>query len=132
MTPGDKNILKALVAVAWADGTVARPERSVIEGLLAGFGANDEEEKELLEYASRKRTLKDDLPLADLSEEDRELLLANAALLTHSDGEQSGDEKDLLDKLTEILGFSAEKAAEIIGSASDGALHLGTKPLEEG
>lgn len=131
MTPGDKNILKALVAIAWADGKVARPERSVIEGLLAGFGANDEEEKELLEYASRKRTLKEDLPLAELNEEDRELLLANAALLTHADGEQSGDERELLDKLVELLGFSKEKADEIIDSANDGALQLGTKPLDD-
>jgi tellurite resistance protein len=131
MTPGDKNILKALVAIAWADGKVARPERSVIEGLLAGFGANDEEERELLEYASRKRTLKDDLPLDELNEEERELLLGNAALLTHSDGEQSPDEKELLDKLVELLGFSPEKAEEIISSSTDGVLQLGTKPLED-
>lgn len=131
MTPGDKNILKALVAIAWADGKVARPERSVIEGLLAGFGANDEEERELLEYASRKRTLKDDLPLDELNEEERELLLGNAALLTHSDGEQSPDEKELLDKLVALLGFSDEKAQEIISSSTDGVIQLGTKPLED-
>ena len=42
MTPGEKNIVKSLVAVAWADGKVEKPEANVIEGLLAGFDASEE------------------------------------------------------------------------------------------
>ena len=58
----------------------------MIEGLLWAFGANEEDEKEVLDYAKRKRTLKDDVPVADLERADRELLIAHAALLTHADG----------------------------------------------
>ena len=37
MTPSEKNIVKCLVALAWADGKVRAPESGVIEGLLCGF-----------------------------------------------------------------------------------------------
>jgi len=131
MTPSEKNIVKSLVAVAWADGKVEGPEEDVIEGLLAGFDASEEEEKEIREYAKESRTLDKDIPLSDLSKEDRELLLANAALLTHADGEQSDSEKELLDKLVKILEFDAAEATEILDSVRDGALRLGSNILED-
>jgi uncharacterized tellurite resistance protein B-like protein len=130
MTPGEKNIVKCLVAVAWADGKVASPESGVIEGLLCGFDASDEEERELLDYAKLKRTLSADAPLGELSAEERELLLANAALLTHADGEQSTAEKVLLDRLVELLGFGPEEAERILSSVQDGALNLSSRMLE--
>ena len=131
MTPSEKNIVKSLVAVAWADGKVEKPEEHVIEGLLAGFDATDEEEKEILQYAKERRTLDKDIPLFSLSQEDRELLLANAALLTHADGEQSDSEKELLDKLISLLEFEAEEAKGILESVRDGALRLGSNVLED-
>lgn len=131
MTPSEKSIVKSLVAVAWADGKVEQPESHVIEGLLAGFDASDEEEKEILEYAAVKRTLDKDVPFDSFGTEERELLLANAALLTHADGEQSDSERALLDKLIELLGFSKEEASSILDSVKDGALRLGSDILEE-
>jgi tellurite resistance protein len=130
MTPGEKNIVKCLVAVAWADGKVAAPESGVIEGLLCGFDATEDEEREILDYAKHKRTLSVDAPLRELSQEERELLLANAALLTHADGEQSDSEKELLSKLVTMLEFDEESAGEILDSVQDGALSLGSRVLE--
>jgi uncharacterized tellurite resistance protein B-like protein len=130
MTPGEKNIVKCLVAVAWADGKVAAPESGVIEGLLCGFDASEIEEREILEYAKQKRTLSADAPLKELSQEERELLLANAALLTHADGEQSESEKELLNKLVALLEFDQKSAGEILSSVEDGALNLGSRALE--
>jgi uncharacterized membrane protein YebE (DUF533 family) len=130
MTPGEKNIVKCLVAVAWADGKVAAPESGVIEGLLCGFDASEVEEREILDYAKLKRTLSEDAPLKALSREERELLLANAALLTHADGEQSDSEKALLNKLVTLLEFDPEAAGEILSSVQDGALNLGSRALE--
>ena len=130
MTPGEKNIVKCLVAVAWADGKVAAPESGVIEGLLCGFDASEDEEREILDYAKHKRTLSADAPLKELTQEERELLLANAALLTHADGEQSDSEKELLNKLVTLLEFDEESAGEILESVQDGALSLGSSVLE--
>lgn len=130
MTPGEKNIVKCLVAVAWADGKVAAPESGVIEGLLCGFDASEEEEREILDYAKHKRTLSVDAPLKELTQEERELLLANAALLTHADGEQSDTEKELLNKLVSLLEFDEDEAGQIMESVQDGALNLGARALE--
>ncbi|HEY6724669.1 MAG TPA: hypothetical protein VI197_11585 [Polyangiaceae bacterium] len=130
MTPSERNIVKSLIAVAWADGKLEQPESGVIEGLLCGFDASKDEEAELLEYARTPRTLEADIPLDQLSEDDRELLLANAALLAQSDGDQSSKETALLDKLSSILGFDAEEAQAIIESAGDGALNLSSRSLE--
>jgi tellurite resistance protein len=130
MTPGEKNILRSLVAVAWADGRLESGESSVIEGLLTGFDASEAEEQEILEYARTRRTLEDDIPVAALSREERELLLANAALLTHADGEQSTVETELLARLGEILGFNDSELHEILAGADDGALALGSRALD--
>ena len=129
MTPGEKNIVRSLVAVAWADGKLEAPESGVIEGLLCGFDATPEEEQEILDYAKARRTFEADIPLAELNRDDRELLLANAALLTHADGEQSPQEKALLDRLVQVLGFTAAEAGEILESAGDGALQLSPRSL---
>jgi tellurite resistance protein len=118
------------VAVAWADGKVAAPESGVIEGLLCGFDASEDEEREILDFAKHKRTLSADAPLKDLTQEERELLLANAALLTHADGDQSASEKELLNKLVSLLEFDEESAGQILESVRDGALNLGSRALE--
>ena len=97
---------------------------------ITGFDASEAEEKEILEYAKTRRTLENDIPLADLDAGDRELLLSNAALLTHADGNQSANEKAILKKLAEILGFSRDEANEILASVSDGALRLSERALE--
>lgn len=131
MTPGEKNVLRSLVAVAWADGKIAEGESGVIEGLLCGFDASDEEEREILEFAKIRRTLEDDIPLADLSAEDRELLLSNAALLTQADGDQSDAERTVLDRLATMLGFDAAEVEKVLLATQDGVLNLGTKPLED-
>ncbi|MCC6216793.1 MAG: TerB family tellurite resistance protein [Polyangiaceae bacterium] len=131
MTPAEKNVVRSLIAVAWADGKMEGSESSVIEGLLCGFDATDEEERELLAYASTRRTLDRDVPLHELGREDRELLLANAALLTRSDGDVSESESQVLGELVKILGFTADEADAILESVEDGALALGSRVLQE-
>lgn len=120
MSPSEKNIVKSLIAVAWADGRMEASETRVIEGLLSGFDAAPDEEKELLEYARTRRTLEDDIPLDDLTPEDRELLFANAALLIHADGSEAASERWVLARLGEILSLSAPVMAEILGSVQRG------------
>jgi tellurite resistance protein len=129
MTPSEKNVLKSLVVVAWADGKIAAPETSVIEGLLSAFDASEQEQVEMRHFAKYRRTLRDDIPWTELTSDDRELLLANAALLTHADGEQTESERDLINRLVELLGFTPQQAQPILDSARDGALVFGTDAL---
>ena len=67
-------ILKSLCAVAWADGHVADDEREVIEALLQAFGASETEAQLIRDYVSEPKTL-DDIPLTDLSGDDRRVRL---------------------------------------------------------
>jgi tellurite resistance protein len=124
VTPKEKTIVKSLVAVAWADGTVKEPESGMIEGLLWAFGASETDEAEVLEYAKKKRTLENDVPVGDLDRGDKELLLAHAALLTHADGKQTKAEEKVLDKLTGLLGFSKDEATPIVTQARERAKKL--------
>lgn len=127
MTPSEKNIVKSLVAVAWADGTVKEPEQGLIDGLVWAFGASEEDETEIREYAKKKRTIEQDVPLAELSAADRELLLAHAALLTHADGKQTKAEEKVLSKLVDKLEIGDEDAKRIVATARERAQKLAQK-----
>ena len=127
MTSSEMAVLKCLVAVAWADGALDRPEAGMIDGLLWAYAADETEEGEIREFAKSRRTLKDCPLPPDLRDDERELALANAALLTHADGEQSAEEKRVLAELARKLGFSIEAAKPIILSARERAKALAGK-----
>ncbi len=110
-------ILKGLVSVAWADGRVAAEELEVIDALLDAFEASASEAKELRLYAEQPRSL-DDVPVTDLSFDDRRVLLNHAVLLTYIDGEQHEKEKELLEQLCERLRIPSLEAKGLIDAAS--------------
>lgn len=116
-------ILKALVSVAWADGRVAAEELEVIDALLEAFGATPSEAREVRQYAKIERGL-DDIPLTELSYDDRRVLLQHAVLLTFADGEQHEHEKRLLDQLCERLRIPEVEAKGLIAAASERAQQM--------
>jgi tellurite resistance protein len=113
-------IIKGLVSVAWADGRVAQEEVEVIEALLDAFEAAPSEAREIREYAKTPKGI-DDIPLTDLSYDDRRVLLQHAVLLTFIDGEQDPKERELLDQLCEKLRIPSVEARGIIDAASERA-----------
>jgi uncharacterized tellurite resistance protein B-like protein len=121
MTKGEKAIVKSLVAVAWADGQLAEPEAGMIDSLLWAFGATEEEEAEVREFAKKKRTIKGDVLAKALGPDDRVVLLSHAALLTHADGEQSEAEAELLASLFDHLEVGEAERQEIIAHAAERA-----------
>ena len=86
-------IVKSLVSVAWADGNFAAEEKEMVEALISAFDASEDEAKEIRSYAEQKRTI-DDVPVTDLSTDDRRILLQHAVLLSYVDGEQHAAEKE--------------------------------------
>jgi len=112
----DTAILKSLVSVAWADGRITAEENELIEGLLQAFEATPEEAAQIRDYAKSPRTLAD-IPLSDLSNDDRRILVQHAVLITFVDGEQSPDEKKLLGDLCDKLRIPADEAKTVIGIA---------------
>jgi len=119
----DKAIVQSLVSVAWADGSFEDQEREMLEGLLQAFGASDEEAAELREYAKTKRSL-GDVPLNDLSADDRRALLQHAVLLTWVDGEQHELEVKFLEALRVKLNVPDDEAKPLVAEAADRARRL--------
>ena len=116
----DKAILKSLVSVAWADGRVTSEETDIIEALLQAFEATPEDTAEMRAYAKTRRTLAD-IPLTELSADDRRLLVQHAVLLTFIDGSQSAEEKTLLTQLCEKLRIPPNEAASLLTAAESRA-----------
>lgn len=106
-------MLKALVAVMWADDRIAAEETAVLDGLAAAFGLDADAAAVLQEHARTKRTLAD-VPLTDLSADDRRLLLQHAVVLTHADGQQCEQERALLAELVTLLRIPSDEADELI------------------
>lgn len=128
MNPEDKIIVKSLIAVAWADGKVESEESELLDHVLTSFDANEDEAKELREYAKTKRSL-DDIPVDKLSDDDREVLLGNAGILMRVDGSEAAEEQSLLDSLGKLLGYSKDDAGRILEDSKDGALRLAARSL---
>src|SRR5436190_24391272 len=112
----DRAILKSLVSVAWADGRISEEETEVLEALFQAFEANSDDIAEIREYAKTPRSLAD-IPLSELSADDRKMLLQHAVLLTFIDGEQAPQEKKLLGELCEKLRIPAEEVDSLLAAA---------------
>jgi tellurite resistance protein len=122
----DMAILKGLISVAWADGRLADEEMEVIEALLQAFGSTPSEANEVRNYAKIERTLTD-IPITDLSHDDRRVLLQHAVLLTFIDGEQHTKERKIIEDLCESLRIPSVEAKGIVAAAEERAksfLHL--------
>ncbi len=113
-------MLKGLVAVAWADGEFADAEQQALDGLLAAFGATEDEAKDLKDYAKTPRKL-EDIPLKELSSDDRRMLFSHAVLLTWVDGEQHVKEKEFLDALAKYLRLTEDERKTIETASSERA-----------
>ncbi len=119
MTPEEKTIVRALVAVAWVDGEMQAPETGVIDGLLAGFDASKEETEEMFAFARTPRTLRD-VDVSGLSADDRDTLLRNATLLIYADGTETDAERRLIAQLAQILEIGPDEARETVRSVRVG------------
>jgi tellurite resistance protein len=118
-------IVRALVPVAWSDGTFADKEKEMLDALLDAYGATEAEKASLREYAKEKKTL-EDIDLQDLSASDRRVLLQHAVLLTFADGEQAAEESKFLTELAKRLRIPDDEAKAVIAEAGTRAKkHLG-------
>ncbi len=118
-------IVKGLIPIAWADGDFGEKEREAISGLLAAYGASDEEKTSVFDYAKEKRTL-DDIDLQELSATDRRVLLQTAVVISFVDGEQSATESAMLADLWQRLRIPEAEAKICIEQAAERAQkHLG-------
>ena len=108
----NKAIIQALVPVVWADGVFADQEKQVLDALLEAFEATPEEAEELRAFASTPKSIAD-IPITELSYDDRRVLLQHAVLLSHADGEPSEPEVNLIDEMVEKLRIPLDEATAL-------------------
>ena len=116
-------MVKALVAVAWADGRVEQEETEVIEALISAFELGGEDADAIREYAKTPRVI-GDVPVSDLSAADRRALIQHAVILTYIDGHQSEEEKAVLQELVKKVRVPDDEAQTILAAAEDRAKRL--------
>jgi prepilin-type processing-associated H-X9-DG protein len=119
----DLAIVKGLVSVAWADGHVTGEESEVISALLDAFKATPSERREIEVYAKSPRTI-DDVPITELSYDDRRVLLQHAVLVSYADGEHGPEEERMLAALCDRLRIPDVEARGIIEAAARRAQEL--------
>lgn len=123
MQDSQEAMVKSLVAVAWADGKMDDEETEVIEALISAFELEGDDAATIRDFAKTPRTLAD-VPLTDLSAADRRLLLQHAVILTYVDGEQSEQEKQILQAMVHGMRIPSEEANELITRADARAQRL--------
>ncbi len=116
----DLAIVKGLVSVAWADGRIVAEESEIIDSLLDAYAATPTERREIALFAQKQRTLAD-VPIHELSHDDRRVLLQHAVLVSFVDGVQHDKEKLLLEELCEVLRIPAVEARGIVRAAEERA-----------
>ena len=116
-------MLKSLVAVAWADGQLHGEESDIIEGLLSVYEIEGKDAETIRAFAKTKRTL-DEIPLTELSTDDRRQLLQHAVLVTYADGKQSDAENAVINQLITNLRIAPEDARQIRSAAESRAKRL--------
>ena len=116
-------MVKSLVAVAWADGQIHDSETEVIEALISAFDLAGADADAIREYAKQERSIAD-VPLTELSAQDRRMLLQHAVILTFVDGEQSDKEREVLASLVAQLHIPEDEATGLLAGAEARAKRL--------
>lgn len=112
MTEQDYTLLRTLVALAWADGSLASGELEWIEKVMEQLQVPPDQRQELLQGSPPLPSdveLREALPEGD----DRETFLRFLLSVSLEDGETSLDELNLLKDLSQKLGVSTDALEEM-------------------
>lgn len=101
-----RDLLVALAAVAWADGTMAPEEAASLRSAAdqLGLAAND---RQMLESALRQRVQPADVETVRMKRETRLFVYAASLWIASVDGQISPEEEAVLGQLGDRLGLSS-------------------------
>jgi tellurite resistance protein len=132
MTNRQKDLVRALACVMWADGNASPEERRIIEQVIDELHPSAEERLELSAWLEADCSTLDDVELERLSDDEKQVLLTHAVVLTMADDVQLPSEKEILSKIIERIALPADVVQTIFEDArEDGAVSLPGSALEE-
>lgn len=130
LTNREKDVVRALACVMWIDGHAAPAARKVIEHVISAFDPSEDEWREMMSWLSEDVSTIADVRLESLSDEQKEILIADAVLVARADDVELPSEKTLLKKLAARLGIDDESVKRVVATArDDGALSLPSSAL---
>src|SRR5688500_8543438 len=84
LTNREKDVVRALACVMWADGHAAPAERKLIEHVIAGFDPNEEEWREMMSWLSEDVAAVSGVEIERMTDEQREVLMTDAVLVSYA------------------------------------------------
>lgn len=131
LTNRQKDMVRALACVMWADGNASPCERRIIEQLIDELGASADERIEMNAWLDADCSTLDDVEIERLSEDERQIVLSHALVLTLADDVQLPSEKEVLAKLTARMALPDDVVQRITEDArEDGAVSLPGSSLQ--
>lgn len=132
LTNREKDVVRALACVMWADGHASAGERALIEHVIDSLDPTPAERREMMHWLAVDCSTLADVDLESLSVEEREVLFTDAALLAHVDDVVLPSERAALQKLAQRLRLSQEVVVRVLDRARDDeAISLPSRALEE-
>lgn len=132
LTNRQKDLVRALACVMWADGNASPQERRLVERVIDELAPSTQERVELDTWLSADCSTLDDVRLEALSDDEKQVLLTHAVVLTMADDVQLPSEKLVLGKMIERLALPADVVTTIMEDArEDGAVSLPASALAE-
>lgn len=117
MTNRQKDMVRALACVMWADGNASELERKIIEELFDALGASTDERTEMSEWLDSECGSLDEVEIERLSEDEKEILLTHAMVLTLADDVQLPSEKAILAAMTARMALPEDVVQRITEDA---------------
>jgi hypothetical protein len=132
ITNRQKDLVRALACVMWADGHAHPLEQRLIEDVIDSLDPSDAERAEMLEWVREDVCVLGDAEIERLSGDEKEVLLRDAVLLSLADDVLLPSERAMLEKLSERLEVPIETIDRIVDAQRDeAAVSLPSSVLEE-
>jgi uncharacterized membrane protein YebE (DUF533 family) len=132
LTNRQKDLVRALACAMWADGNASPQERRIVEQVIDELGPTENERIEMNAWLDSDCSTLDDLQIERLSDDEKQVLLTHAVVLTMADDVQLPTEKALLAKIIERAALPADVVATILEDArEDRAVSLPGSALED-
>ena len=132
ITNRQKDLVRALACVMWADGHAHPLEQNLIEQVIDSLDPSDDERAEMLEWVRADVCVLDDALVERLSADEKEVLIRDAVLLSLADDVLLPSERAMLVKLSERLEVPIATIDRIVEAQRDeAAVSLPSSVLEE-
>ena len=132
MTNRQKDLVRTLACVMWADGNASAPERRIVEQVVDEIAPSSEERAELQMWLDTDCSTLEDVHIEQLSQDEKQVLLTHAVVLTMADDVQLPSEKEILNRIIERIALPSDVVETIMEDArEDGAVSLPASALED-